>query len=83
MVRDYALRAKNGKVAVEVIEHPIPAMDKLVKQTLTEMRENKISAKTLSPPYEIPCDYCKAPAEFSVSYCPKKEDRAKLRILPA
>ncbi|KKM88374.1 hypothetical protein LCGC14_1259410 [marine sediment metagenome] len=72
-VRDCSPRAENGEVTVTVIEHPITAMDKLVKRTLAEIRKNKIPTETLSPPYEIPCEYCKAPAEFAVSYHPKKE----------
>lgn len=66
-IRDYAKNAQNGAVTVTVIENP--HVDVIIiegKQLEKTAGENKVLTGC--------CDYCKAPAEFSVSYYPKTKD---------
>ena len=54
-IRDYAKNAQNGAVTVTVIENP------QLKLAISVGKEVLTGA----------CDYCKAPAEFAVSYYSK------------
>jgi len=62
-IRDYAKNAQNGAVTVTVIENPHVNWVKIEGKDL-----EKISGKDV---LSGACDYCKAPAEFAVSYYPK------------
>jgi hypothetical protein len=60
-IRDYARNAQNGAVTVTVIENPgikVQVIDESVVLPPTTVKTGK-------------CDYCEAPAEFTVSYYPK------------
>ncbi len=56
MIRDFALNAQNGAVTTTIIENP--------KVTET-YKDGKLWSHFGF------CDYCKAPAEFNVTYYPK------------
>lgn len=55
-IRDCVPNAQNGAVTVKIIENLIPALTASGESSLTWPR----------------CDHCPAPAEFGVSYYPKK-----------
>lgn len=57
-IRDYAKNAQNGAVTVTVIENP---------KVVETYKDGKAWE------YYGFCDYCKAPAEFSVSYYPDRD----------
>jgi hypothetical protein len=56
-IRDYAKNAQNGAVTVTVIENP--------KVDIVDIGNSNMVFKGT-------CDYCKAPAQFTVSYYPKQ-----------
>ena len=68
-IRDYAPNAQNGAVTVTILENP--------KKKTSDLEKNGISGTILKVALTKTvittqyCDYCKAPAEFSVSYYPK------------
>ena len=56
-IRDYAKNAQNGAVTVTVIENPLTV--------ITYSEDGKLMERSGC------CDYCNAPAEYTVSYYPK------------
>ena len=60
-IRDYARNAQNGAVTVAIVENP--QIIRLREEDGT--KEGKLLTESGG------CDYCKAPAEFNVSYYPK------------
>ena len=56
-IRDYAKNAQNGAVTITIIENP---------RANIEYKDDKIWIRSGC------CDYCNAPAEYTVSYYPKK-----------
>ena len=65
-IRDYARNAQNGAVTVTVIENPKINIIQIEGKHLTGIEG------VGSGVIQGACDYCKAPAEFAVSYYPKK-----------
>ena len=63
-VRDYAKNAQNGAVTVTVIENP---QIKTLIKTFDQLNPKQNEAVIVGY-----CDYCKAPADFCVSYYPKR-----------
>ncbi len=55
-VRDYAKDAQNGAVTVNVIENPEVVHEEKDGMVISHWGE---------------CEFCKAPAEYTVSYYPK------------
>ena len=64
-VRDYAKNAQNGAVTVTVIKNP------QVKLLNVDQINANPKDSTIPSLLAGTCDYCKAPAQFSVSYYPK------------
>ena len=59
-IREYAPNAENGSITVTPLENP---------QITTTDRGDGLTSTLIRT---ISCDYCKAPAEFVVSYYPRK-----------
>ena len=72
-VRDYASNAQNGAVTIQVIKNPVYIDDRT--KILTSGEGHHIVRRKEGLEINWPrCDICQVPAEFTVSYYPKKEN---------
>ena len=72
-VRDYAPNAQNGAITVRIIENPMYFDDKTTWVASGDGHHITRRKDGLEINWSR-CDVCKAPAEFTVSYYPKKAD---------
>ncbi len=71
--RDYASNAENGAVTVSIIENSeMPVLIKSGDAISAESLRKQMLALIQYMSECIKCDLCPAPAEFKVSYFPKK-----------